>query len=151
MDQTTTVLQILLLFSNHYIADWLLQSLHMGKLKSEKFSVLLQHISIHFVVFFIFGLLISLKFAVLTAILNSIIHGTIDWFIWRGYKVTVWKRKHEFLPYFLNKTCKSFEPKQREWLKMYFRYWEDKVFSWFLGLDQLLHYISLVIIWGVIS
>lgn len=148
------MLMIILLFTCHYLADWLLQSLKMGKEKSEKFIVLLQHISIHFVVFVVLvSLFYDVEKGLIIATLNAIIHGMVDWFIWRGYKMTVWKRRYLFLPESLNKPADNTkeETQQLLWLKENFRYWDDHTFSLFLGVDQFIHYVSLVLIWGMVS
>lgn len=62
----------------HFIADFLLQSREMGKRKSSESKYLLAHLAIQFACFALFGL----KFA----FYNALVHGIIDWNIWRIYK-----------------------------------------------------------------
>ena len=110
------------LFFLHFVADFLLQSRKMGKEKSEKFPVLLQHLSIQFIVFSVFTF--NLKFA----LLNTLVHGIIDWNIWKFYKYTV---------YFRDKTA----------TKETWKYWEDHIFYTIIGLDQYLHSLTLIVLW----
>jgi hypothetical protein len=140
----------------HFIADGLLQSREIGKKKSIEFKWLLRHLMIQVAVFFIgiglflvtsiytsaqiplfFITLYSLYKGIMFALWNAIIHGIIDWHIWRGYKLLVMKRiqknpDHELLaddPY----------DKANPW-----KYWEDKFFYDTIMLDQLLHGITIV-------
>lgn len=117
----------------HYLADFLLQPRWMAKEKSIKFRVLLQHLSIHSLVFSIglapFGLYNALIFSGW----NIIFHGIIDWYIWRGYKSFVlWRlKKGRDISLMVN----------QEW-----RYWEDKWFYDTIGFDGLLHALTLVLL-----
>jgi hypothetical protein len=110
----------------HFIADFLLQSRDMGKKKSTDFKVLLQHLGILWYVVG-FGLMpaIGIEKAILISGLNTLIHGIIDWNIWKGYKVTVALRDDSATP--------------DTW-----KYWEDYWFYATIGLDQLLHAVTLV-------
>jgi hypothetical protein len=119
----------------HFIADFILQSREMGKKKSQEVKWLLAHLSIQFLAFLFFGW----KFA----LANAAIHGVIDWNIWRLYKLFVSKRfavvdafNH---PLFTKQSPVSSAAPE-------FRYWEDHWFYATIGLDQLLHGVTLVLL-----
>jgi len=133
---------VLATFLLHFIADWVLQSPKMGREKSSKFIVLCQHISIIFGVIFIGTLpFLDLRTAAIFSGLNALAHAVVDWNIWRFYRVTV---------YFRNK--KMFKEKGKretvKYLQKNFKYWLDPVFGYFLGFDQLIHYVILYVIYG---
>jgi hypothetical protein len=127
----------------HYIADFLLQSREMGKKTSESFKWLMGHLAIQFLVFFFggfvwFRLLYAdstatlLYFAAFLALLNAIVHGLIDSTVWRLYKMSVYGRtKHD----------KNFDASKWE-------YWNDSKFYHIIGLDQLLHTITVYMLYG---
>ena len=79
---------IIKLLALHFLADFLLQSREMGMKKSEDIAWLLGYLVIQFVVFAPFT-------SILFALANCAVHGLIDWFIWRGYKVTVHHRLYD--------------------------------------------------------
>src|SRR5665213_3082491 len=73
----------------HFIADFLMQSREMGQKKSSDPRWLLKHLWIQTWVFavgltFFVGPLVALLFA----LCNSSIHGIIDWWIWKAYKLS---------------------------------------------------------------
>lgn len=95
--------------------------------------------------FFIFAVILMFIVSPINAILfataNAVIHGIIDWNIWRGYKYTVkiWMQNnpdHQATKHYL----KTGE----------FKFWEDHVFFTTIGLDQLLHGLTLVLLAGVL-
>lgn len=110
---------LIYLFFMHFVADFLLQSRAMGKGKSENLWLLLAHISIQFIVIGSALVWISVKqdLAAEFAVLNAVIHGVIDWFIWRLYKISVVKRGYG----------------------ADFAYQEDSLFYSTIGFDQFLH------------
>ena len=117
------------LFFLHFIADFVLQSREMGKKKSSEAKWLLSHLAIQFLVFIPFT---NWKFA----LVNTIIHGFIDSNIWNGYKaLAFWRIKqnpqHPLL--ILN------DDFQDRW-----KYWDDHLFYTFIGLDQMLHGLTLI-------
>lgn len=121
-------------FLLHYLADWILQSLEMGRQKSNKLSVLCQHISVIFLVIFVGTIpMLGVEQAAIFSGANAITHAIIDWNIWRVYKLTV-KFRYPKVP--------------EEELRKTFKFWEDPVFGHFLGFDQLAHYIILYVIYG---
>jgi hypothetical protein len=134
----------------HFIADFLLQSREMGQKKSSEPIWLIRHLLIQY---FVFAILLSpflgLAMSMLFALCNALIHGVIDWYIWRGYKWSVSKRIYDDKgnPYvpgvsegypnhsLMSDADNSFNPpKAPEW-----RYWLDHWFYATIGLDQLLH------------
>lgn len=121
----------------HFVADFVLQSRDMGKRKSIEFKVLLDHCSIQWLTIFL-GLSIVMPFydAAAISILNALIHGVIDWNIWRIYK---WNAEQRIV--------KSVKPQDLHNLKdirANFKYWEDHMFYCTIGADQLLHSLTLI-------
>lgn len=157
----------------HFYADFCLQSREMGRDKSIHFSVLLHHLVIQFVVIFaaVFiglfaagffsvmffhlsvptALLIALKFS----IANALVHGLIDWNIWRGYKnnvksIIIKEMKLEYKLTHGEETWQGddsfinndeFKARASNW-----KFWEDHKFFMTIGLDQLLHTLTLIIL-----
>lgn len=127
-------------FVLHFLADFILQSREMGKKKSSEFSWLARHIFTQIYVFTL-GLLpfVGPGFALTFALLNGLMHAIIDWNIWKAYKVLVYYRiqknqDHELLaedPY----------DKANPW-----KYWEDHWFYATIGFDQLLHSLTIIVL-----
>ncbi len=134
-----TILAIM--FTCHFIADFLLQSREMGKTKSTKFKVLLAHIGIQYSILFI-GLIffIGPEFAFKISGLNALVHGVIDWYIWRGYKWSVYSRIKQNP----NHKLTWLQDGEEGWV-----YWEDHYFYVTIGLDQLLHGLTLIALAGL--
>lgn len=126
------------MFFLHFVADFLLQSRKMGKEKSKKVNFLIQHCSIQLAIFFIGLLPIYGLQSIEFAALNAIIHGVIDWHIWRLYMVSVlWRKTDSKVPW-----------KERpKLISKRFPYWEDHYFYLTIGLDQFLHMTTLVGLW----
>lgn len=116
----------------HFISDFILQSREMGTKKSEQVVWLLRHL-IYIQMVFTFGLApllftgLSGEKYLLFLVLNTIIHGIIDWNIWKLYKLSVLYR-------FINRDN--------------FKYWEDHLFYTTIGFDQLLHISTLIFLWN---
>lgn len=158
--------KIAYVFLLHFIADWALQSKEMSRQKSNKLSVLLQHASVHLVVFF-FGMLVILSpgQALIFSVANAAVHGLIDWYLWRLYKLSVFYRRDKLIPAEKYKEWRI-EPRQlslkdykemiknqdftkdcdeMRYLKTEFKFWDDYWFGFMLGLDQLLHAVTIAI------
>ena len=124
-----------LLFVTHFVADFLLQSREMGKKKSSEPAFLAFHLLIQFFSFwFVLWATTNVQFAFVFALSNAAIHGIIDWNIWRLYKLYAYKAiaknpQHPLL------TGNPTEP---------WKYWEDHWFYSTIGLDQLLHGLTLI-------
>lgn len=123
---------LIALLVTHFIADFICQSREMGKKKSYEVKWLAAHLLIQFVFFCIFGW----KFA----LINAVIHGVIDWNIWRLYKLSVgiWMKNNP----------------EHEATKAYattgvWKFWEDHLFFTTIGFDQMLHMITLVVLWDL--
>jgi uncharacterized protein DUF3307 len=118
------------IFFLHFIADFLLQSREMAKNKSENLNYLMKHLFIQFIVIFIGLLMCSFdpaKCALFSGI-NAVIHGIIDWNIWRTYKRMVLITHKSRLENF--------------------KYWEDPLFYMIIGFDQTLHMSTLLLLYG---
>jgi len=137
MDTTSCQILITILFLE-WIGDFLLQSREMGKTKSEKPSVLIQHL-----------VLLSIPLAVAGWVwgldpikwmwflwLNAAIHGFIDWNIWKGYKYSVLSR--------LGLIGMDLDhPPIKKQIEEY-RYYEDSWFYSTIGLDRFLHVATII-------
>lgn len=136
----------------HFVADFLLQSREMGKNKSTKFLVLLQHISIQFICFVVLLTpVVGFAPAFTFALGNALIHGVIDWNIWRLYKYSVLKRLYDdegndYIPN-VSKTGPnhSLMSDSKVW-----QYQEDHWFYATIGLDQLLHTVTIIALFGIL-
>lgn len=134
---------LLIAFLAHFVADFLLQSREMGKKKSEVFSVLSQHIKIQFLVVALFLIpFIGFMKAIDISFLNALVHGLIDWNIWRGYKAVAHYR-------IMNQVAGSntAEADYKEAVAN-FKFWDDHYFYATIGLDQLLHISTLTALIG---
>ncbi len=139
------------LFVLHFLADFILQSREMGKKKSVEFLWLLKHLFIQYAVFRIGLSFMGMEDSRLFALFNALIHGVIDWNIWKLYKLSVHYRitrrlkglgvygtnPKESLAYKITyeKSCEQWE------------YWEDHLFYTTIGFDQMLHAITLYALW----
>lgn len=105
----------------HFVADFILQRREVGQKKSSSPRHLAEHIAIIFVCFLPFGLQFALY--------NALIHAVIDASIWNLYKVVV-KIMHPGADHT-------------------YKYWTDHKFYATIGLDQLLHTLTIVYLSGV--
>ena len=119
--------KIILALTVHFVADFVLQTRAMGKGKSNNILWLLAHLAIQYGAFYYF-------FGHTFALANAVIHGMIDWNIWKLYKLSVKIRNPNM----------SIEDAQ------YYRYWDDHLFYTTIGLDQLLHGATLIILLEVL-
>ncbi len=135
---------LVIMFCSHFIADFLLQSREMGKRKSTEFRVLMTHISIQLnVMYLVLWYFIELNLALHIAFCNMAVHGVIDWYIWRGYKLGASYRIKKGIDKHLYETVELKEGPQLIW-----KYWEDHWFYTTIGFDQLLHGLTLIILWS---
>jgi len=122
----------------HFIADFLLQPREMGAKKSSDWRWLAAHLAIQFIVFAPFT-------SILFSLANCLIHGVIDGTLWNGYKWLVGKRIYDqdgnpWVPgVSQGKPHHSLFSDSGEW-----RFWLDHWFFATIGLDQLLHGLTLV-------
>jgi hypothetical protein len=112
----------------------------MGKKKSSEPGYLAAHLGIQFVAF----LLVLIPFterALYFSFANMVIHGLIDWNLWRLYKAYAFRAiaknpQHPLL------TGNPTEP---------WKYWEDHWFYTTIGFDQLLHMLTLMLLaWSML-
>jgi hypothetical protein len=149
--------KIVVLLLLHFIADFPLQSREMGKKKSQESMWLLQHLIIQFFVVYMGSLFImDAHIAFRLALLNAIVHGIIDWNIWRGYKYSVkyrlLKTKREDVTYASptewDMATMGTEEQYLTIAGRNWKYWEDHMFYTTIGFDQMLHGITLVLLAG---
>lgn len=127
-------MKIILLFIAHFMADFVFQSREMGQKKSQYFKWLMGHLFIQYFVMLVFVLGVTggdWKIATLFSLSNALIHGIIDWYIWKLYKL------HAI------RIIKRDRIKVKD-----FKYWEDHVFYTTIGFDQLLHTVTIVGLYG---
>ncbi len=130
-----------LLFVLHFIADFPLQSREMGQKKSSELSWLGKHLEIQFVVSMaVLTITFLLGYSSMTLliypVLNTLVHGIIDWNIWKAYKWSVYYRLSK------QDSGYSIELRGREW-----KYWEDHLFYTTIGFDQLLHGLTIIFLY----
>lgn len=120
---------IVYLLALHFLADFVLQTRDMAKNKSSDLKVLAAHVGIQFAVVALGATLIakSTVAAIALGLLNGAIHGAVDWYIWKLYKLSVQKRFPDAKP-------------------ETYKFWEDHLFFTTIGLDQLLHGATLVLL-----
>jgi hypothetical protein len=134
----------------HFVADFLLQSREMGQKKSVEFKWLAKHLSIQYLVMY-FGLVLFIGpvAACKLSLLNTLVHGLIDWNIWKLYKLSAHFRimreietleiddEHDAI------RKEAYNNKVNNW-----KYWDDHLFYTTIGFDQFLHMTTLaVLLW----
>ena len=117
----------------HVVFDWLLQDRETAKNKSHNFKYLFPHLFLIYIGLMLWGLFaagLNPKQSFVFAVANCILHGIIDWNIWKLYAYTVKKRfKHLEL----------------------FTYYDDRWFYNFIALDQLLHGVCYIVLYNLIQ
>jgi len=152
----------------HFVADFLLQSREMGKKKSSEWRWLLKHMGIQWAVFMLvvplivaakictigeaqypefmgspeffpkFLLPLCLIVGAMFSTVNTLVHGLIDWNIWKLYKISAYmriKKEAEEGNFGLAWIAES----GKNW-----QYWEDHWFYTTIGFDQLLHAATII-------
>jgi len=140
----------------HFVADFLFQSREMGQKKSSSLKWLCKHGLIHFAVFafgtsiycitffypllpvdniFLVGIIVRniIISSCIFAAINMAAHMTVDACTWNVYKWTVALRNKD---------------KTKEGLRKDFKYWEDSWFYHTIGIDQLFHIITIILVYG---
>lgn len=148
----------------HLIGDFFLQGREIAKQKSENLKALGQHVLTVSLVMYCFIMIVSLDFyyAATFALLNGIAHGLIDWNIWKGYKahaiIKIKKAAQEEAKRVkLTLVGKSKSQVQGEKFdillkaKQNFKFWEDHWFYVTIGIDQWLHMVTIIILWGALG
>lgn len=138
----------------HFLGDFILQPREMGRKKSSDMKYWAAHVGIQ-ILTFLFGLwyFVGPDMALKIAVANGLIHGLIDAFIWKGYALSVWKRRRGIaIRNNWNEKSEVFSqlstrPKEAAaYLKKNFKYWEDHWFYATIGLDQMLHTVTIVLL-----
>lgn len=166
----------------HFVADFILQSREMGQKKSVEFKWLVHHLWIQYMIF-LAGLFMffsvaamfsaSWYFFALTptqiislaskfALYNAVIHGIIDWNIWKFYKLSAHKRiikqiREAYKVKFGEDTAvddktlivvtapEMYQEKVKNW-----QYWEDHLFYTTIGFDQMLHALTIIALFFIL-
>lgn len=150
---------------SHFVSDFLLQSREMSTLKSNDSNMLGQHINIqNLVVLLVVAIpfcnhydskLVGFLMASIFSSANAVIHGVIDWNIWRFYKKQsdrsiLKNRKYVIiarrLAMMLGRPFDDEYKKQIESATKNFKYWEDQLFYNIIGLDHLLHGLTFIVL-----
>ncbi len=126
-----------ILFTFHFVFDGLLQTRDMAKRKSSEMRVLFSHM-----VYIVLGILTAGLFftglnpeqVFIFALINTALHGIIDWNLWNVYKYSVLKRFPEVATG-----------------KVKFEHWEDSWFFHFIMGDQLLHMLCYLATYALIQ
>lgn len=159
----TILIPLIVILIAEYVGDFLLQNREMALNKSKDITVLFAHLVQIFIMLCI-GLYIAIivwfqipaYVAILFSLSYCLIHGIQDWYIWKGYQRIVYHRfknkvesakdkdgkyHHEYSHNQAIQYCELFK-KNKD-------YAEDKVYYDFIGLDRLLHIITIIILYGV--
>lgn len=144
------MIDLIALCSAHFISDIVLQSRTMGKEKSKDPMWMFAHFLLVFLTFFIAGLfvfrdmILPVEDAALLACGVALIHCMQDWFVWMLYRCHVKVRVVDRLTQHSGIHNHSISSAMKQW-KCLKDYW----FFFAIGIDQYLHYILLIGIWGM--
>lgn len=133
------------------MGDFLLQDRETALNKSKSFKYLGQHLFAIFCCIAATGLGLGMP-AVYLAGCYIVVHGIQDWYIWNGYKYLVMRRilnKVKTIPNLTQVAKETYIQQKSIVFEMEKEYAEDKVFYDTIGLDRLLHVITIVILYGV--
>ena len=136
-----------ILFCFHFIFDFLLQSREMGQKKSKNYVFLFAHIFIVSIGILIGGLLVFKDFgiAVEFSFWNGFWHLIIDAIMWNAYALSAFVRFYNGKDGIPRKN--PFDSSKEDWAHLMTE-WQDvwPKDHWFfatIGLDQLLHFITI--------
>jgi hypothetical protein len=148
-----------------YFADFKMQSRDIATRKSVNFEALNLHVltiigTLFWPCWLVFGLKYSAPIGFIMAmfftVINGIIHGVIDWNIWKGYKKNVAKNIHQ---YFKEQSPDDIEeryPSLKDYTEAELRsvfmkekmYAEDKKFYDTIGFDGYLHVATIILLYA---
>lgn len=147
---------LMIILIGEYIGDFILQDRETALNKSKDFKYLRSHLldigwvmTLALVPFLFippYNQAITLYKIVAFVASYMVIHGIQDWFIWSGYKALVVKRLRKSYP-----TMNAGEI--RIWAEKFEEdkdYAEDKLFYDTIGLDRLLHVLTLIVLYAVV-
>lgn len=115
-----TGLAIISFLAAHFVGDWVFQSRRIAQEKSSYINTLLYHLCIVTVALSVPFLIFTSKNTIYL-IVNALLHGLIDWNIWKWYKRRV---------------------------PANFQYWKDKTFYNTIALDQFLHLTTIFLLFS---
>lgn len=124
---------IIYLIFLHFVSDFLFQSRAMANNKSSNLGYLLVHGIIIYATYLVGLYAIGYEYETVTwfCLANSAIHMVIDGCIWNLYKAFVYYR-------FPKAKAETYE------------YWNDKHFYTTIGLDQMLHITTALLLGGLL-
>ena len=140
------MVELIVLCITHFISDLVLQSREMGKKKSEEPMTMFLHFLIIFYAFLFVGLwifretILPVEEALALALLIASVHSIQDFLIWSYYKNFTKIR-------IMNRLKEGFGLANVKSELTTWKYWEDYWFYVLLCLDQLLHYILLIVVY----
>ena len=144
------MIDLIVLLSAHFIADIVLQSRTMGKEKSKDFGWMFAHFMVIVILFFAAGLfvfrnhILAPEPAILLALVVACSHCIQDWFVWVLYRCHVKVQIANELIHTNATRDYNFKYAMRNWKCL-----EDYWFFFTIGIDQYLHYILIVVVWGM--
>lgn len=125
---------LILLIVIHVIFDFVLQTRDVAKNKSSKLSYLIPHLFILLIGLSIYASL-SGRYSYYQGLGfvygNILLHGLIDWNIWKLYKYIVYRR--------LSKGKKLYLATKNGDNVVDYKYYDDSMFYNFIAIDQALH------------
>lgn len=135
----TNCLHILIILFLEWIGDFLLQSRGVAQKKSESLKHLFEHLFLLHLPIVFAGQMFGFNPYDWALFLwcNIIIHGIVDWNIWKGYKYLVQKRLKGDEQALYN-------------FKMRKDYAQDEMFYATIGLDRFLHVGTIIVLYCVI-
>ena len=137
------MINIILILIAEYIGDFLLQDREMALNKSKDIKVLLKHLrKIGAMLFIPLIFMLPIYNVLLFIGVYCLVHGIQDWFIWKGYGLIVYRR------FKVNKSHNQTMERCEKFV-LNKEYADDKVFYDVIGLDRLLHVITLVVLCGI--
>jgi len=126
----------------HFVADFVLQDRETAKTKSTQFGSLFLHLCVQFCIFASGLLLVVDPFTTMKfAFYNTIIHGIIDWNIWKGYKALA----HYRIMASMDNNLPPDRMREQYTYRVINWAWYDDYWFWTtVGFDQMLHMLTLV-------
>ena len=144
------ILPLIFILFFEYLGDFVFQSREIANNKSVDDRVLQKHLLILSSWLFVpvvivlsqkYGAIWGVTFSFAFCSGNALIHGVIDWNIWKIYKWIVFKRIKKQNPSSIECALKEFKDDRL--------YADDPVFYNIIGLDRLLHVSTIIFLYFV--
>ena len=144
------ILPLIFILFFEYLGDFVFQSREIATKKSEDGDSLQAHLQILSAFLFVpvmivlsqtFGFFGGIVLSFFFCVANAIIHGVIDWNIWKLYKWIVYNRIKKQNPSSIECALKEFKDDRL--------YADDPVFYNIIGLDRLLHVSTIIFLYFV--